>query len=134
MDVINSPLIQIGALGAVILFVYLFMRHQAEMAGKELVARVKRDEFIEGLVEKAGATQEAHLASWQTMTAETLAAYQAVNAAYDRLTQLVTDTCTAVLNGHQSRTEAEAVLSKQVGEVHAALQALATVVQRQNGQ
>lgn len=134
MDVISNPLIQIGALGAVILFVYLFMRHQSEIAVKELAARVKREEFIEGLVEKAGQSHEAHLTAWRDMTAETLAAYQAVNAAYDRLTQLVTETCTAVVNGHCERGAAEAALQKQVEQVHSALKALAAVVQSQNGQ
>ena len=71
-EILATPVMQYGALGAVVVFVVMFMRYQTQESEDEQVQRLRRDEFIEGLVTRAFASQDAHLAAWREMTTETM--------------------------------------------------------------
>ena len=94
-----APVFQYGALGAVVVFVVLFMRYQASESESEQTQRVRRDEFIEGLVKRAFEAQDTHLASWREMTTETIRVYQEVGAAYKEMNTALEANCEAIVNG-----------------------------------
>jgi len=109
-----SPALQLGALGAVIVFMVLFMRQQAAHALNQAEKRADRDAFIEGLVTRAFEVQDAHLESWREMTRQTIRAYQEVGVAYNEMHQALEANCEAILNGTKQSHEEHSRIDMKV--------------------
>lgn len=128
-EALASPILQLGALGILAVFMWLNMRQQGQQAEK----RAHRDEWIEGLVERAFESQDAHMESWREVTKETITVYQQVGVAYSEMNDALQANCDAIINGGTESKEQHKEIDSQVKELSQTLDDLNTTMVRDHG-
>lgn len=121
-EIVASPIIQLGALGVLAVFVVLTLRRDAT---RDKVAQaiqesyraqqVEDAEYMRTLVDQSLASQAAQMKAWGAMTTETIAAYSKVAESYDGMTDALNATTESIVtgNGQQAEAHAEHVASMQ---------------------
>lgn len=123
-EAIASPVLQLGALGAVIVFMVYYMRQVQRQNEK----RAEADEFIRGLVERAFEVGDAHLESWRDMTRQTIEAYQQVGAAYEEMNGSLQANCDAIRDGRKMNHAEHQTIDNNVVNLRRALDGLERTV------
>ena len=127
-EIIASPVIQLGALGLLAVFVVLSLRRDTS---RDKVAnaiqesyrtqQVEDAKYMRQLVDQSLAAQAKQMDDWGEMTRDTIAAHAKVADSYDGMTDALTANCEAIANGNGANTKAHAALATSIQSTHTAI-------------
>ena len=138
MEMLNEPLMQLGAVGIMIGVFVIFLRSREKELSAERDSRLKRDQFIEDLVGKAQEREDANLDAWKGMTGEFITGQKGLTDSLKEFTNGHQELCEVVVNGNaemkKKMQQDHAALHGSFFQVEQALSKLETTVSEQHGE
>lgn len=127
-EIVASPVIQLGALGLLAVFVVLSLRRDAT---RDKVANTIQESYrtqqaedaryMRQLVDQSLAAQTTQMDAWGQMTHDTIAAHAKVADSYDGMTEALAANCEAITNGSGNSAKAHTALADSIQSTHAAI-------------